>query len=76
LVKGGIMISSPCKNCPKKDLPKKDCAKDCPLLSAIQDLQMVAEKSCVSSRLDYTEDISYGLPSSLSKTSMSLNVIW
>ena len=27
------MISSPCKNCPKKDLPKKDCAKDCPISS-------------------------------------------
>jgi len=69
------MISSPCKNCPKKDLPKKDCAKDCQLLNAIQDLQMVAEESCVSSRLDYTEGIRYALPSSLRKTSISLNII-
>lgn len=69
------MISSPCKNCPKKDLPKKDCAKDCQLLNAIQDLQMVAEESCVSSRLDYTEGIRYALPPSLRKTSISLNII-
>ena len=69
------MISSPCKNCPKKDLPKKDCAKDCQLLNAIQDLQMVAEESCVSSRQDYTESIRYALPPSLRKTSISLNTI-
>jgi hypothetical protein len=69
------MISSPCKNCPKRDLPKKDCAKNCKLLNAVQDLQMVAEESCVSSRQDYTESVSYALPSSLRKTSVSLNII-
>jgi hypothetical protein len=69
------MISSPCKNCPKRDLPKKDCAKDCPLLNAVQDLQMVAEESCVSSRQDYTESVRYALPSSLRKNSISLNII-
>ena len=69
------MISSPCKNCPKRDLPKKDCAKDCPLLNAVQNLQMVAEESCVSSRQDYTESIRYALPSSLRKNSISLNII-
>lgn len=68
------MISSPCKNCPKKNLPKKDCAKDCQLLNAIQDLQMAAEKSCVSSRLDYTEGIRYAIPSSLRKTAISLYI--
>ena len=66
------MISSPCKNCPKRDLPKKDCAKDCELLNAIQDLQMAAEESGVSSRLDYTEGIRYDIPSSIKRTSMSL----
>ena len=66
------MISSPCKNCPKRDLPKKDCAKDCELLNAIQDLQMAAEESGISSRLDYTENISYDIPSSIKRTSASL----
>jgi hypothetical protein len=68
------MISSPCKNCPKRDLPKKDCAKNCQLLNAIQDLQMAAEQGCVSSRRDYTEDIGYSIPRSLRKTSMSLHI--
>jgi hypothetical protein len=75
MVKGGIMISSPCKNCPKRDLPKKECAKDCQLLNAVQDLQMAAEEGCVSSRVDYTEDIQYSVPHSLRKTSISLNII-
>jgi hypothetical protein len=75
MVKGGIMISSPCKNCPKRDLPKKDCAKDCKLLNAIQDLQMTAEESGVSSRLDYTEGMRYDIPSSIKKASMSLHMI-
>jgi hypothetical protein len=69
------MISSPCKNCPKRDLPKKDCAKDCKLLNAIQDLQMTAEESGVSSRLDYTEGMRYDIPSSIKKASMSLYMI-
>ena len=68
------MISSPCKNCPKRDLPKKDCAKDCQLLNAIQDLQMAAEEGCVSSRRDYTEDIGYSIPHALKRTSMSLHI--
>jgi hypothetical protein len=69
------MISSPCKNCAKRNLPKKDCAKDCQLLNAIQDLQMAAEEGCVSSRPDYTEGIRYDIPSSLKKTSVSFYII-
>jgi hypothetical protein len=68
------MISSPCKTCPKRDLPKKECAKDCPLLNAIQDLQLAAEEGCVSSRRDYSEDIGYSIPQSLRRTSMSLHI--
>jgi hypothetical protein len=68
------MISSPCKNCPKKDLPKKDCTKDCQLLKEIQNFQAAAEQGCVSSRLDYTEDIRYSIPHSLRRTSMSLHI--
>jgi len=75
MFKGGIMISSPCKNCPRRDLPKKDCIKDCQLLNAIQDLQMVTEESGASSRLDYTEGIGYDIPSSIRKTSISLYTI-
>ena len=64
------MISLPCKNCPKKDLPKKDCQP----LKEIQNFQATAEQGCVSSRLDYTEDIRYAIPHSLRRTSMSLYI--
>jgi hypothetical protein len=57
--KGGIMIASPCKNCPKENLPKTVCAKDCQLLKALQNMQKAAEDSGVSSRHDYVEGIEY-----------------
>jgi len=66
------MISSPCKNCPRKDLPKEDCAKNCQLLKAIQDIHISAEKWNVGSGIDYTEEYNYTIPSSLTKTYVSL----
>jgi len=66
------MISSPCKNCPRKDLPKEDCAKNCKLLKAIQDIHVSAEKWNVGSGIDYTEEYRYTIPSSLTKTYVSL----
>jgi hypothetical protein len=66
------MISSPCKNCPKKDLPKEDCAKNCKLLKAIQDIHVSTGKWNVGSAIDYTEEYSYTLPSSISESSVSL----
>ena len=66
------MISSPCKNCPRKDLPKEDCAKNCKLLKAIQDIQVSNERWNVGSGIDYTEEYSYTLPSSIEKSSASV----
>jgi hypothetical protein len=66
------MISSPCKNCPKKDLPKEDCAKNCKLLKAVQDIQVSAKKWGVGSGIDYTEEYSYTIPHSISKSSTLL----
>lgn len=66
------MISSPCKNCPRKDLPKEDCAKNCKLLKAIQDIQVSNERWNVGSGIDYTEEYSYTLPSSTEKSSASV----
>jgi hypothetical protein len=59
------MISSPCKNCHRKNLPKEDCMKDCQILQAIQDIQLSVEKSIVSSGIDYTEENRYTIPASL-----------
>ena len=66
------MISSPCKNCPRKDLPKEDCAKNCKLLKAIQDINISTEKWNVGSGIDYTEEYSFCVPSSISENIVSL----
>jgi len=66
------MISSPCKNCSRKNLPKEDCINDCQILQTLQDIQKSAEKSSVSSGIDYTEENRYSIPLSLTKNSASL----
>jgi hypothetical protein len=66
------MISSPCKNCPRKDLPKENCAKNCKLLKAIQDIHISTENWNVGSGIDYSEEYSFSIPSSISESSVSL----
>jgi hypothetical protein len=66
------MISSPCKNCPRRDLPKEDCAKNCKLLKAIQHIHVSTERWNVGSGIDYTEEYSYTAPSPISESSVSL----
>jgi hypothetical protein len=66
------MISSPCKNCPKRDLPKENCAKTCNLLKAIQEIHISIEKWDGGSGIDYTEEYSFSIPSSISENSVSL----
>jgi hypothetical protein len=66
------MISSPCRNCHKKNLPKDECSKKCELLQAIQNIQISARKSISLSGIDYTEESRYSIPLSLTKTSVSL----
>lgn len=63
------MTKSPCKNCSRKDLPKEDCAADCRLLGAIQNVEIETKTSCVHSRQDYTETCVYTLPVSITKNS-------
>jgi hypothetical protein len=50
------MISSPCKTCHRHDQPKEDCYKDCPLLQAIQTIQMSTKEDSQESGVDYTEE--------------------
>jgi hypothetical protein len=59
------MISSPCKNCPKRDLPKEKCAKDCKLLQAIQDMELCSEKLNDGGGIDFSDEYSYNIPISL-----------
>jgi hypothetical protein len=60
------MISSPCKNCSKRNLPKEKCVKGCKLLQAIQDMELTTEKLNDGSSVDFTEEYSYSVPFGLS----------
>jgi len=66
------MISSPCKNCRRKNLPKEDCLKNCQILQSIQDIQLSAENGVVSPGIDYTEESRYTIPASLARDSIYL----
>ena len=55
------MISSPCKNCARKNLSKENCIKDCKLLNAIQD-SALSKKFHDGSAIDYTEEYSCNIP--------------
>jgi hypothetical protein len=57
--KGGVMISSPCKNCPKRNQSKEDCSKDCELLQKIQGFQVTAKGDAYSQAIDYSEECRY-----------------
>jgi hypothetical protein len=56
IIEEGIMISSPCATCQKKNRPKEKCAKDCEILQAIQYHQVLYEKENVSHAIDYSEE--------------------
>jgi len=60
------MISSPCKNCARKNLPKDACAKKCKLLNALQDIEVSSEKWSDGSGIDYTEEYNCSISLSLS----------
>lgn len=66
------MISSPCKNCSRKNLPKDSCIKNCKLLQAIQNIQISDKISFDSSGIDYTEENRYTIPTSITKNNHSL----
>jgi len=62
------MISSPCKNCARKNLSKENCIQDCKLLNAIQD-SALSDNFQVGSAIDYTEEYSYNIPPTLTTVS-------
>ena len=66
------MISSPCKDCPRKNMPKENCVKDCQLLQAVQDFQIISERSSALNGIDYTAENRYTLLISLTDISVSL----
>lgn len=50
------MISSPCKDCQKKNFPKDECLKSCQLIQKIQGLQLSRRESNVYTAVDFSEE--------------------
>ncbi len=63
------MISSPCKNCSRRNLPKEKCFKECQLLQTVQDMELTSEKLNDGSGIDYTEEYSFNIPFAFSMSS-------
>ena len=57
------MISSPCKDCPKKNLPKDECLKDCQMLQNIQGMQLSRRESNVYTAVDFSEECRFQIAS-------------
>ncbi len=57
------MISSPCKDCPKKDFPKDECLKDCQMLQDIQGMQLSRKDRNVYTAVDFSEESRFQISS-------------
>lgn len=55
------MISSPCKNCPRRNEPKDECLKTCKLLHDVQEFHLMTAKSVCYSAIDCTEESRYSV---------------
>lgn len=57
------MISSPCKNCARRNDPKDECVKDCKILRDVQEFQLMSSKNFCYSAIDCTEESRYHVTS-------------
>ncbi len=57
------MISSPCKDCPKKNFPKDECLKDCQMLQDIQSMQLSRKERNVYTAVDFSEESRFQISS-------------
>jgi hypothetical protein len=60
---GAAMISSPCKDCEKKNFPKDECLKDCQLIQNIQGMQLARKESNVYTAVDFSEESRFQIAS-------------
>jgi len=64
------MISSPCRNCPKKNQPKDKCMQECKKLNAVQCMMVSMNESGILPGINYDDEdrftISGGYVSSFS----------
>jgi hypothetical protein len=57
------MISSPCKDCPKKNFPKDECLQTCELIQNIQGMQLSRRESNMYTAVDFTEESRFTIAS-------------
>ncbi|KJS28735.1 MAG: hypothetical protein VR64_23145 [Desulfatitalea sp. BRH_c12] len=57
------MISSPCKDCLKKNSPKDECLKTCQMIQDIQGMQLARRESNVYTAVDFTEESRFQISS-------------
>ena len=50
------MISSPCKDCPKRDEEKEDCLENCELIKGVQRI-IIGQGEIVSASLDQSDTL-------------------
>ena len=50
------MISSPCRNCEKRDLSKDDCIDSCQKLAEIRRMQFSRREISICQAVDYADD--------------------
>lgn len=50
------MISSPCRNCEKKNMSKDDCIDTCPKLADLRRVQFSQRDISVCQAVDYAND--------------------
>ena len=55
------MILSPCIDCPKRNQPKDICSKDCALLKAVQELDLLSTECCSVTAIDYSAENRYAV---------------
>ena len=61
------MISSPCKECKKRNQSKDECLEDCPLIQGLQSLA-ISESSVLSTSADYTDDLRFAVPNHVARS--------
>jgi len=57
------MISSPCKDCPKRHFPKDECLKTCEMLQNIQGMQLARRETNVYTAVDFSEESRFQIAS-------------
>jgi hypothetical protein len=57
------MISSPCKECQKRNFPKDECLKSCEMIQNIQSMQLSRRENSAYAAVDFSEESRFQISS-------------